>query len=176
MVRISCWYVARILWGPVIMESAASTSIGISHLLSLQKATAIPAKKAEYFDSSEPVQNRVYKSLKVWSMLADLEESLGTFKVSELSWFPLCSAFPLFLFSSFLPPPNTPPPPDAFCNNKKIRTLLDQIERGSASPASCVVLWPIPCSQEATQAATVARPSNWCSERCHRQTWRIPSS
>lgn len=50
----------------------------------LQKATAIPSKKAEYFDASEPVQNRVYKSLKVWSMLADLEESLGTFQVSSL--------------------------------------------------------------------------------------------
>lgn len=47
----------------------------------IQKATAIPSKKAEYFDASEPVQNRVYKSLKVWSMLADLEESLGTFQV-----------------------------------------------------------------------------------------------
>lgn len=51
-------------------------------VVSSQKATAIPARKAEYFDSSEPVQNRVYKSLKVWSMLADLEESLGTFQVS----------------------------------------------------------------------------------------------
>uniref|UniRef100_A0A8C5SDF5 Pre-mRNA-splicing factor SYF1 n=1 Tax=Laticauda laticaudata TaxID=8630 RepID=A0A8C5SDF5_LATLA len=49
----------------------------------LRKATAIPAKKAEYFDSTEPVQNRVYKSLKVWSMLADLEESLGTFKSTK---------------------------------------------------------------------------------------------
>uniref|UniRef100_A0A8D2E4F0 XPA binding protein 2 n=1 Tax=Sciurus vulgaris TaxID=55149 RepID=A0A8D2E4F0_SCIVU len=39
------------------------------------------ARRAEYFDGSEPVQNRVYKSLKVWSMLADLEESLGTFQV-----------------------------------------------------------------------------------------------
>ncbi|NXH40474.1 SYF1 factor, partial [Dicaeum eximium] len=47
----------------------------------LRKATALPAKRAEYFDSSEPVQNRLYKSLKVWSMLADLEESLGTFQV-----------------------------------------------------------------------------------------------
>ncbi|XP_066563909.1 pre-mRNA-splicing factor SYF1 [Amia ocellicauda] len=49
----------------------------------LRKATAIPSKKAEYFDMSEPVQNRVYKSLKVWSMLADLEESLGTFKSTK---------------------------------------------------------------------------------------------
>ena len=27
---------------------------------------------------SEPVQNRLFRSLKVWSMYADLEESLGT--------------------------------------------------------------------------------------------------
>ncbi|XP_075714912.1 pre-mRNA-splicing factor SYF1 isoform X2 [Rhinoderma darwinii] len=47
------------------------------------KATAVPSRKAEYFDASEPVQNRLYKSLKVWSMLADLEESLGTFKSTK---------------------------------------------------------------------------------------------
>uniref|UniRef100_A0A8D0G452 Pre-mRNA-splicing factor SYF1 n=1 Tax=Sphenodon punctatus TaxID=8508 RepID=A0A8D0G452_SPHPU len=52
-------------------------------LRNLRRATAIPAKKAEYFDASEAVQNRVYKSLKVWSMLADLEESLGTFKSTK---------------------------------------------------------------------------------------------
>lgn len=33
-----------------------------------------------YHDEKEPVQARVYKSLKVWSMYADLEESFGTFK------------------------------------------------------------------------------------------------
>uniref|UniRef100_A0A8C4M374 Pre-mRNA-splicing factor SYF1 n=1 Tax=Equus asinus asinus TaxID=83772 RepID=A0A8C4M374_EQUAS len=49
----------------------------------LRKATALPARRAEYFDASEPVQNRVYKSLKVWSMLADLEESLGTFQSTK---------------------------------------------------------------------------------------------
>ncbi|XP_053320367.1 pre-mRNA-splicing factor SYF1 [Spea bombifrons] len=49
----------------------------------LRRATAVPARKAEYFDASEPVQNRLYKSLKVWSMLADLEESLGTFKSTK---------------------------------------------------------------------------------------------
>lgn len=30
---------------------------------------------------TETVQRRVYKSLKLWSMYADLEESLGTFQV-----------------------------------------------------------------------------------------------
>nr|XP_039330604.1 pre-mRNA-splicing factor SYF1-like [Saimiri boliviensis boliviensis] len=49
----------------------------------LWKATALPACRAEYFDGSEPVQNRVYKSLKVWSMLSDLEESLGTFQSTK---------------------------------------------------------------------------------------------
>jgi pre-mRNA-splicing factor SYF1 len=68
---------------------AVRCAVGLGQPLSVsltssspQKATALPARRAEYFDSSEPVQNRVYKSLKVWSMLADLEESLGTFQVS----------------------------------------------------------------------------------------------
>ncbi|XP_057288221.1 pre-mRNA-splicing factor SYF1-like, partial [Pezoporus wallicus] len=47
------------------------------------RATALPARRAEYFDSSEPVQNRLYKSLRLWSMLADLEESLGTFQSTK---------------------------------------------------------------------------------------------
>ncbi|CAH1970535.1 unnamed protein product [Acanthoscelides obtectus] len=46
----------------------------------MHRATTIPAKKAHYHDDSETVQNRLYKSLKVWSMYADLEESFGTFK------------------------------------------------------------------------------------------------
>ncbi|XP_065829864.1 pre-mRNA-splicing factor SYF1-like [Oscarella lobularis] len=49
----------------------------------MQRATAMPGKKASYFDDTETVQNRVYKSLKVWSMYADLEESLGTFQSTK---------------------------------------------------------------------------------------------
>lgn len=45
----------------------------------IRKACQIPSKKADYFDPSEPVQSRLYKSLKLWSMYADLEESFGTF-------------------------------------------------------------------------------------------------
>nr|XP_039253689.1 pre-mRNA-splicing factor SYF1-like [Styela clava] len=45
----------------------------------MKRATAMPPKRAGYFDHTEPVQNRVYKSLKLWSMYADLEESFGTF-------------------------------------------------------------------------------------------------
>ncbi|NXN97695.1 SYF1 factor, partial [Rhinopomastus cyanomelas] len=49
----------------------------------LRKATALPPRRADYFDSQEPVQHRLYKSLRVWSMLADLEESLGTFQSTK---------------------------------------------------------------------------------------------
>ncbi|RWS31360.1 pre-mRNA splicing factor Syf1-like protein [Leptotrombidium deliense] len=49
----------------------------------MQKATAVPSKKASYFDQNEPVQNRIYKNLKIWSLYADLEESFGTFKTTK---------------------------------------------------------------------------------------------
>lgn len=43
----------------------------------------IPAKKTDYFDPNEPVQNRLHKSIKLWSMFADLEESFGTFESAK---------------------------------------------------------------------------------------------
>lgn len=46
----------------------------------MHRATALPKKRAAYHDETETVQTRVYKSLKLWSMFADLEESFGTFK------------------------------------------------------------------------------------------------
>lgn len=46
----------------------------------MHKATVLPSRKIAYHDDSETVQARLYKSLKVWSMYADLEESFGTFK------------------------------------------------------------------------------------------------
>ncbi|CAK8697921.1 unnamed protein product [Clavelina lepadiformis] len=49
----------------------------------LKRATALPTKRAGYFDNTEPVQNRVYRSLKLWSMYADLEESFGTLKTCK---------------------------------------------------------------------------------------------
>ena len=39
--------------------------------------------RANYFDNTEPVQNRVYLSLKLWSMFADLEESFGDFNSTK---------------------------------------------------------------------------------------------
>ncbi|UYV79144.1 hypothetical protein LAZ67_17001235 [Cordylochernes scorpioides] len=86
----------------------------------MQRATAMPARKTAYYDQfhpppkkrlintrmfqSEPVQNRVYKSLKVWSLYADLEESFGTFKVRSLD--DLTSHSPLTSVSR-LPSPST---------------------------------------------------------------------
>ncbi|PVD22082.1 hypothetical protein C0Q70_17885 [Pomacea canaliculata] len=46
----------------------------------MQKATTPPPRKVAYHDETEAVQARVHKSLKVWSLYADLEESFGTFK------------------------------------------------------------------------------------------------
>ncbi|KAF8771297.1 Pre-mRNA-splicing factor SYF1 like protein [Argiope bruennichi] len=46
----------------------------------MQRATAMPVHKGSYHDQSLPVQERLYKSLKVWLLYADLEEVLGTFK------------------------------------------------------------------------------------------------
>jgi len=56
-----------------------------SALKVLRRATAVPRKKigTNYHDQKEPVQNRVHKSIKVWSMYADLEESLGTFQSTK---------------------------------------------------------------------------------------------
>jgi hypothetical protein len=52
----------------------------------MQKATVMPPRKVAYHDETETVQMRLYKSLKLWSMYADLEESFGTFKVMEFCY------------------------------------------------------------------------------------------
>ncbi|XP_045203954.2 pre-mRNA-splicing factor SYF1-like isoform X2 [Mercenaria mercenaria] len=49
----------------------------------MQKATTPPPRKVSYHDETETVQSRVHKSLKVWSLYADLEESFGTFKTCK---------------------------------------------------------------------------------------------
>merc|ERR1719206_1510241 len=49
----------------------------------LQRATAPPPRKVSYHDQGETVQMRLHKSLKVWSLYADLEESFGTFKSTK---------------------------------------------------------------------------------------------
>ncbi|XP_057327392.1 pre-mRNA-splicing factor syf1 homolog [Microplitis mediator] len=55
----------------------------IEALKLMHRATAMPSRKVGYYDESETVQMRLYKSLKVWSMYADLEESFGTFKTCK---------------------------------------------------------------------------------------------
>lgn len=49
----------------------------------MQRATVPPPRKVAYHDDTETVQSRLYKSLKLWSMYADLEESFGTFKSTK---------------------------------------------------------------------------------------------
>ncbi|KAL5011732.1 hypothetical protein ScPMuIL_010283 [Solemya velum] len=49
----------------------------------MQKATTPPPRKVAYHDETETVQNRLHKSLKIWSLYADLEESFGTFKTCK---------------------------------------------------------------------------------------------
>lgn len=49
----------------------------------MHRATAVPKRKANYHDDTETVQRRLYKSLKLWSTYADLEESFGTFKTCK---------------------------------------------------------------------------------------------
>ncbi len=49
----------------------------------LQRATAPPPRRVAYHDAGETVQMRLHKSLKVWSLYADLEESFGTFKSTK---------------------------------------------------------------------------------------------
>lgn len=49
----------------------------------MQRATTPPSRKVSYHDENETVQSRVHKSLKVWSLYADLEESFGTFKTCK---------------------------------------------------------------------------------------------
>ena len=84
----------------------------------MRRATAMPSTKTDYYDEvsgfkhislqfvcktktdqflfmifqSETVQKRVYKSLKLWSMYADLEESLGTFQVTTATFF-ICKSY-----------------------------------------------------------------------------------
>lgn len=49
----------------------------------MTRATAMPKRKVAYHDDNESVQMRLYKSLKLWSMYADLEESFGTFRTCK---------------------------------------------------------------------------------------------
>ncbi|XP_048776808.1 pre-mRNA-splicing factor SYF1-like isoform X1 [Ostrea edulis] len=49
----------------------------------MQRATTPPPRKVSYHDETETVQSRVHKSLRVWSLYADLEESFGTFKTCK---------------------------------------------------------------------------------------------
>uniref|UniRef100_A0A1I8B0A9 Pre-mRNA-splicing factor SYF1 n=1 Tax=Meloidogyne hapla TaxID=6305 RepID=A0A1I8B0A9_MELHA len=44
----------------------------------LKRATSVPAKCGDYFDEKNNIQLRASRSLKLWSLYADIEESIGT--------------------------------------------------------------------------------------------------
>uniref|UniRef100_A0AC34QZY5 Crooked neck protein n=1 Tax=Panagrolaimus sp. JU765 TaxID=591449 RepID=A0AC34QZY5_9BILA len=44
----------------------------------LKRAVTAPPKRASYHDEKADVQQRVFKSLRVWSLYADVEETFGT--------------------------------------------------------------------------------------------------
>jgi len=46
----------------------------------LKRATSVPARRGQYFDETDNIQTRVSRSLKLWSLYADIEESIGTLK------------------------------------------------------------------------------------------------
>ncbi|KAG9508733.1 Pre-mRNA-splicing factor syf1-like protein, partial [Fragariocoptes setiger] len=49
----------------------------------LQRATAQPPKSADFFDTNQAAQHRVYRSLRLWTMYAELEEKHGTFACTK---------------------------------------------------------------------------------------------
>ncbi|KAI8318702.1 pre-mRNA-splicing factor SYF1 [Martensiomyces pterosporus] len=58
-------------------------------LMVLTRATAMPKASritVDYRDESIPAQHRVFKSLKVWSLLVDLEESLGAVESARMAY------------------------------------------------------------------------------------------
>ncbi|CAJ0575897.1 unnamed protein product, partial [Mesorhabditis spiculigera] len=54
-----------------------------SALALLRRACAQPPTRPDFFDENEPVQNRVYKSLRLWTFYVDLTESVGTFEQTK---------------------------------------------------------------------------------------------
>ena len=59
--------------GMEIRNSHYSEALKLMH-----RVTTPPSRKVDYHDENEKVQSRVYKSLKIWGLYADLEESFGT--------------------------------------------------------------------------------------------------
>nr|CDS26519.1 pre mRNA splicing factor SYF1 [Hymenolepis microstoma] len=48
--------------------------------------TPAASHKVDYYDRSEPVQNRLHKSLRLWTLYTDLEESFGTFQTTKAAY------------------------------------------------------------------------------------------
>ncbi|VDO08403.1 unnamed protein product [Rodentolepis nana] len=48
--------------------------------------TPAASHKVDYYDRTEPVQNRLHKSLRLWTLYTDLEESFGTFQTTKAAY------------------------------------------------------------------------------------------
>ncbi|EUB63401.1 Pre-mRNA-splicing factor SYF1 [Echinococcus granulosus] len=48
--------------------------------------TPVASHKVDYYDRSEPVQNRLHKSIRLWTLYTDLEESFGTFQTTKAAY------------------------------------------------------------------------------------------
>lgn len=88
----------------------------------MHRATVMPQRSVSYHDDKETAQSRLYKNLKLWSMYADLEESLGSFttcravydRIIELK---ICTPQIIINYALFLEEHNYFE--DAFCTYEK---------------------------------------------------------
>ncbi|KAL7054150.1 hypothetical protein AAHC03_026510 [Spirometra sp. Aus1] len=67
------------------MEMRAGSPETALQLLA-RAVTPTATHKVDYYDRSEPVQNRLHKSLRLWTLYTDLEESFGTFQTTKAAY------------------------------------------------------------------------------------------
>lgn len=78
----------------ILSSKSQRKSSGFPHYRDTESALQLLARavtpttshKVDYYDRSEPVQNRLHKSLHLWTMYTDLEESFGTFQTTKAAY------------------------------------------------------------------------------------------
>lgn len=60
------------------------SEVEVALQLLARAVTPAASHKVDYYDRSEPVQNRLHKSLRLWTLYTDLEESFGTFQTTKV--------------------------------------------------------------------------------------------
>ena len=69
------FYIGDLFYFSFLPKTCRDYSAAVSIL---KRATAVPARRGDYFDEASNIQVRVSRSLKLWSLYADIEESIGT--------------------------------------------------------------------------------------------------